>query len=79
MLRRKGESLMAVVKVIELVAQSPNGWEGAVNEPLGEASKTVDHIQSIYVKELQEIAEDDRIASYRANVKVSFLVQRDES
>lgn len=65
---------MAVVKVVELLAQSEAGWEEAVQEALTEASKTIRDIKSIYVKDFQAIVENDRITQYRVNVKVSFTV-----
>ncbi|NLF63891.1 MAG: dodecin domain-containing protein [Chloroflexi bacterium] len=65
---------MAVVKVIELLAQSPDGWEAATQEALREASKTIRDIQSIYIKEFQAIVDNDQITNYRVNVKISFRV-----
>jgi flavin-binding protein dodecin len=65
---------MAVLKVIELLAQSDKSWEDAVKVALVEASKTVRNIKSIYVKEFQAIVEADQITFYRVNVKVSFTV-----
>lgn len=65
---------MAVVKVIELLAQSPDGWEAATQEALHEASKTIRDIQSIYIKEFQAVVENNEITNYRVNVKVSFTV-----
>ena len=65
---------MAVVKVIELLAQSPDGWEAATQEALREASKTIRDIQSVYIKEFQAIVENDQITNYRVNVKISFRV-----
>lgn len=65
---------MAVVKVIELLAQSPESWEAATQEALREAAKTIRDIQSIYVKEFQAIVENNQITNYRVNVKVSFKV-----
>ncbi len=66
---------MAVVKVIEIIAQSPTSWEVAAQEGLREASKTIHGIQSLYVKELQALVENDAITQYRLNLKVSFLVK----
>lgn len=66
---------MPVVKVIELLAQSEEGWEDAVNVALQEASKTIKGIESIYVKEFQAIVEDNQIVNYRINAKVSFRVK----
>jgi dodecin len=71
--RRDG---MAVVKVIELLAQSEKGFEDAIQVALDDAAKTIRNISSIYVKEFQAVVENNRITSYRVNVKLSFLVDR---
>lgn len=65
---------MAIVKVIEILAQSPDSWEAATEEALREASRTVRNIRNIYVKEFQAVVEDDEIVNYRVNAKVSFVV-----
>ncbi|MFA5594314.1 MAG: dodecin family protein [Trueperaceae bacterium] len=65
---------MAVVKVVELLAQSEKGWEDATQVALKEAARTIRDIKSIYVKDFQAIVEDDKITQYRVNVKVSFTV-----
>jgi hypothetical protein len=65
---------MTVVKVIEVLAQSDEGWEDAVEQALEEASKTVRNIKSIYVKDFQAIVEDGEITGYRVNTKISFEV-----
>ena len=66
---------MAVVKVIELLAESEKGWEAAAQEAVTEVSKTVRNIKSIYIKDFQAIVEGDEIVNYRVNAKVSFVVQ----
>lgn len=66
---------MPIVKVIEVLAQSNESWDDAVQVALAETKKTVRNIQSIYVKEFQAIVENDRIVNYRINAKVSFLVE----
>jgi hypothetical protein len=66
---------MAVVKVIEVLAQSDKSWEDAVQQALAEASKSIHGIQSIYVKDLQAIVENDEIVAYRLNAKISFVVK----
>jgi dodecin len=43
---------------------------------LEEAAKTVRNIQSIYVKEMQAVVENDRIVQYRINAKISFVLER---
>mgnify|MGYP001153991890 CR=1 FL=1 len=66
---------MAVVKVIEILAESSQGWEAATQVALDEAAKSVRSIKSIYIKDFQAIVENDQIVSYRVNAKVSFVVQ----
>ena len=66
-----------MVKVIEVLAQSETSWEDAAKVALDEASKTLRGIQSIYIKEMQAVVEDNRIVQYRINAKISFLLERD--
>ncbi len=66
---------MAVVKVIELLSESTNGWEAAAQEAVTEAAKTIDDIQSVYVSNMQAIVENNKITKYRLNVKISFIVK----
>lgn len=65
---------MAVVKVIEVLAESEKSWEDAAQKALDEASKTVKNIESIYVKEMQAVVENNQIVGYRVNAKISFVV-----
>lgn len=65
---------MAVIKVIEILAESDKGWEDATNEALKAASKSVKNIKTIYIKDFQAMVENDQITKYRVNTKISFLV-----
>lgn len=65
---------MAVVKVIEVLAESADGWEAAAQEAVDQVSKSVDHLKTVYVKDFQAVVENDKIITYRVNAKVSFLV-----
>jgi dodecin len=64
---------MAVVNVIELLAESEQSWEDAARQAVAEAVKTIRHIRSVYIKEFQATVENDRVKSFRVNVKVSFV------
>jgi flavin-binding protein dodecin len=66
---------MAIVKVIEVLAESPTSWDDAAKEAVREASHTIKNIKSIYVKEMQAIVENDKGVSFRLNAKISFLVE----
>lgn len=42
---------MAVLKVIEVLANSEKSWEEATNKAVEHASKSVKNIRSVYVNE----------------------------
>jgi flavin-binding protein dodecin len=63
-----------IVKVIEVLAQSPYSWEDAARRAVTEASRTIRDIRSIYIKDMQAIVDDDHIVSYRINAKLSFAI-----
>jgi dodecin len=65
---------MAIVKVIEVLAESEAGWEEAVQKAVTDAAKTVRNIKSVYVKEFQAMVEGDKIRQFRVNAKISFVV-----
>jgi flavin-binding protein dodecin len=65
---------MAVVKVIEVLAESPDSWEAATKAALAEAQKSVRNIQSIYVKEFQAVVENGNLV-FRVDTKISFVVE----
>ena len=65
-----------VVKVIELMSESPNSWEEAVQNVVVEANKTLRNIRSVYVKEFTVAVENEKVTSYRINAKVTFEMER---
>jgi hypothetical protein len=66
---------MAVVKVIEIMAESTVSWEDATKDALAEAAKTIKNIQSIYVDSMQAVVENNEITRYRVGTKISFIVR----
>lgn len=66
---------MAIVKVIEVLAESPESWEAATQDAVREAAKSVRNIRSIYIKEFQAVVENDQVVTYRINGKISFVVE----
>lgn len=69
----------AVVKVIEVVAQSDQGWDDAARRAVEHASKSVRNIRSIYIKDMQGVVRDGRIAQFRLVAKISFVLEGSES
>lgn len=66
---------MTVVKIIELIGSSPNGWEDAAKNALAQAAKTVKNIKSMYVKTCKATVENNQIKEYRAVVKIAFVIE----
>ena len=67
---------MAVVKVIELLGESEQGWEDASRKVVEEATRTLRGVASVYIKEFQATVENDRVKNFRVNAKVSFVMER---
>lgn len=66
---------MAVVKVIEILAESTKSWEDATQIAVTEASKTIKNIQSVYIKDFQAVVSGGLITNYRVDAKISFVVE----
>ena len=67
---------MSVIKIIELVGESPESWEGAMREVIAEAQKTLRGITRIGVKEFDVRLQDDKIQLFRVRAEVSFRLER---
>lgn len=65
---------MAILKVIEVLANSDKGWEDAAKKAVAQASKSVKNIRSVYINEQSATVEDGKIMDYRVNVKITFEV-----
>jgi dodecin len=67
-----------VVKVIELMSESPKSWEDAAQNAVTEASKTLRNIRSLNIKEFTAAVDNGNVKSYRINAKVTFDLERGE-
>lgn len=65
---------MAVAKVIEITAQSPESFEDAIRQGIAKAGETVRRISGAWVKEQSVAIEDGQIVGYRVDLKVTFLL-----
>ena len=66
--------MSSIAKVIEVISESDESWDDAVQNALTEASKTVDNIKSIWVENMTAVVEGNRIVRYRLNAKVTFII-----
>lgn len=68
-----------VVKVIELVGESDQSWENAVQVAVKEASKTLRGVTGVEVMNWTGIVNPSGdITGYRANVQVAFQVENEK-
>lgn len=65
---------MSLAKVIEVLGEGKT-IEEAVENVRKEASKTIENIKSIYVKDIQAKVENNKLANYRVNAKVTFVLE----
>ncbi len=66
---------MSVLKVIEIMSESPTSWEDATRTGIEKASKSIKGISSSWVKDQSVKVEDGKVTAYRVTLKVSFEVK----
>ena len=65
---------MSIMKVIEVLAESPKSWEDAATAAVVKASESVQGIRSIYIKEFEAQVDNNKVVNWRINAKVTFEV-----
>lgn len=66
---------MSMLKVIEVLAESNKSWEDAAHEAVANASKSLRHIRSINIENFSASVVDGKIARYRINAKIAFVLE----
>lgn len=67
---------MTVAKVIEICAESDRKFRGAIARGVKTAAKPVRNVRKAWVQEQKVEIDEDRIVSYRVNLKVPMCAQR---
>ncbi len=67
---------MGVLKVIEVLASSPKGWDDAVAQAVAEASKSLRGIKSVNISNQSAVVENGKITEYRVNCKLAFEIEQ---
>lgn len=67
--------MTAVAKVIELTAASPKSIEDAVENGIKRADTTLDQIESAWVQDIKCVVKNGKVAEWRVNMKVTFLLK----
>ena len=66
---------MAIMKVIEIMGDSPKSWEDASAKAIKKASKSVKGIASAWVQDQSMVIKDGVVTGYRVTLKVTFEVK----
>ncbi|MEM6275491.1 MAG: dodecin family protein [Pseudomonadota bacterium] len=65
---------MSVARVTEIIASSKKGFDDAVEQGVERASKTLKNVESAWVQDQKVVVRDGKIAEYRVNLKVTFIL-----
>jgi len=66
---------MSVAKVTEIIASSDESFEDAVKKGVARASDTIQGITGAWVESQKITVSDGKIAQYRVNMKVTFILK----
>lgn len=66
---------MSVAKVSEITSSSAQSFEDAIQTGVARASKTLQNIQGAWINEQTVIVKDGKVAEWRVNMKVTFVLK----
>lgn len=69
------EDRMSVAKVSEITSSSTKSFEDAITTGIARASKTLENIQGAWVNEQTVIVKGGKVAEWRVNMKVTFVLK----
>lgn len=67
--------MSTVAKIIELTSSSSKSIEDAVETGIRRADSTIDNIESAWVQDIKCIVKNGKVAEWRVNMKVTFLLK----
>jgi dodecin len=76
--RDEGHSRSTVARVIELSATSEESFEDAVNQGVERATSTLRNVESVWLKDMNVLIENNEIAAYKVNMAVTFVLEEGE-
>lgn len=65
---------MAVARVTEIIASSTESFEDAVKKGVARAAKTLENVESAWVKEQKVVVKKGKVVEYRVDMMVTFLL-----
>jgi dodecin len=68
------EASLSVARVTEIIASSNKSFEDAIEKGIVRAVKTLKNVEGAWVKEQKVIVKNGKIAEYRVDLKVTFIL-----
>lgn len=66
---------MSVARVTEIIASSPKSFDDAIEEGIKRATKTLQNVTSVWVKDQSIDIKKDKIDTYKVVLKVTFVLK----
>ncbi len=66
---------MSVARVTEIIASSPKSFDDAIEEGVKRATKTLENVTSVWVKDQSVDIKKNKIAAYKVALKVTFILK----
>lgn len=65
---------MSVARVTEIISSSNKSFEDAIEKGIARAATTLKNVEGAWVKEQKVIVKNGKIAEYRVDLKVTFIL-----
>lgn len=66
---------MAILKVIEVLSNSPKSFEDAIEKAVKKADKTLKNIRSVNVNNMSVAVDKGKIKEFRVNLSLTFELE----
>ena len=67
--------MSSVAKIIEVTSSSSKSIEDAVQTGISKADTTLDNIEGAWVQDIKCVVKNGKVAEWRVNLKVTFLLK----
>jgi len=66
---------MSVARVTEIIASSPKSFDDAINKGIKRATKTLENLSSVWIKDQSVDIKNNKIVGYKVVMKATFVLK----
>lgn len=66
---------MSVASVSEISAESPDGFDAAIQAGIDRATKTLRNVVHVWIGDQEVVLDNGQVTAYRVRLKVTFLLE----